>query len=475
MPSKDNHRINFIPDFDSSSSMLFSLGNYLSRSEASTGLPSKFPKMLGDIVNFTPEALRESIYRLSGIQESLQLNHVRRISDEYISQWIIDAYPERKFPAVMIGSSSGALSHVCASLDIPWIPQTVLLPVARHLDPDELIKDAEWGKKIASIIREKIPYMAVYQMHDPIQDRVMIPHMGYFRIKRRALGPKLESYIKQILMPHGTIYISDCHFLWPAASISEGHSFQTGGLGDVSGNEYARGSERIEKFLEKEGSKQKKWKTPSPLKSMPEAEWGFDEALAENIVQYAQDNQFNVKRIKFDHPEKASPMAADLSRSWYAKNGIASDRLLVECFALLEPWWAAKTGSIPYWMPFNTNSSFQALKEYLRHSSSFNEIYLMLMSNAVEGIGSVSIKQWKQVLNQAQKHGAFIGVNESKFPHDMGSFIKYHKDLQKKICSRNFMPYPLTLDDFHSFMRKKGQGYGIDLITEAEVNAGESS
>ena len=178
--------IKFIPDFDSSSSMLFSLGNFLSDSEEGVGLPSRLPKMIGDLINITPESLRESIYKLSGMNDSLELDKLKKINDEYISQWIIDSYPEKKYPAIFIGSSNGALIHMCAALGIPWIPQTVLLPVSRKMDPDMLIEDAQWGKEAADIIRRKIPYMGIYQMHDPVQDRIMVANMGYFRIKFRT-------------------------------------------------------------------------------------------------------------------------------------------------------------------------------------------------------------------------------------------------------------------------------------------------
>ncbi len=466
MPQNTNatsRETQFIPTFDSSSSMLFSLGNYLSGSEEGVGSPTRLPKMIGDLMNITPEALRESIYRLSGLSESLSLRRLRRVSEEYISRWITGSYPEKKCPAVAIGSSNGALIHVCAALGIPWIPQTILLAVARKMDPDELIRDAEWGKKAAEIIRGKISYMRVYQMHDPIQDRIMVANMGYFRVKRLKLGPYLEDYIRRALVPGGTLFISDCSFKWPAAQMSRDHYFQTGGLGDVDGGEYAEGSRRIEKFLKDQNAERKKWDIPRPLRDVPEAEWGYDPELTKDIRKFARKNGFRVKRIRFDNPRDLSPLAADLSRYWYKNNGITDKRLLVECFAMIEPYWAARTGSVPFWMAFNTSRSLEAVESYMNSAGRYDDIYLMLMSNAVEGVGCIPIRRWKSLLKRAKKSGAFIGVDEKKFPHDLGSFIKYHEDLQKKIKPRHFMPRPMPLEEFFGFMNKNGKRYRVRL------------
>ncbi|MBD3263781.1 MAG: hypothetical protein GF375_01610, partial [Candidatus Omnitrophica bacterium] len=322
MKDKNNSKIKFIPDFDSSSTMLFSLGNFLSGAEEGVSLPARLPKMVGDIVNIGPEKLRESIYRLSGTFESLNVKSLRLVNDEYISNWITESYPKKKYPAIMIGSSNGALIHICAALGIPWIPQTILLAVSRKMHPDELLKDAEWGKGVAETIRKKLPYMRAYQMHDPIQDRVMVANMGYFRVKRLRLGEYLKDYISKALIPGGTIFISDCRYKWPVVKISRNHYFQLGGLGDVGGEEYHKGSRRIKDFLKRQGSPKHKWEIPSPLSEAPESEWGFDEELSSDIKKYAKKKRYKIKRIVYNHPEELSPAAADLSRYWYKKSGI---------------------------------------------------------------------------------------------------------------------------------------------------------
>lgn len=453
----------FIPEFDSSSSMLFSLGNHLfGRSEA-VGIPPKLPNLLGDIINLTPKALRRSAYKVSGVQEALSQKQLSAIEEEDITEWVADAYPPQKYPAVMIGSSSGGLIHLCSMAGIPWVPQTVLLAIRRTMDPDELMEDMEWGREPVSKLKKKLPGFRFYQMHDPVQDRVMITNMGYFRVKRIRLGASMKDYLSNTLVPGGTILVSDCRYKWPSHKVDDLHYFQTGGLGDVSGGEYAGGSSRIKSFLEQEGSKYEKWHVPRPLTDVPEGEWGFDGELEGDIRDFAGDNGFKVKRLIYDHPASLSPLAADMTRRWYADNGIESNRYLIECFALLEPYMAARTGSIPYWMPFNTRSSLDNLEGYLKEQKKADEMYVMIMSNAVKGIGFVPVPAWKKVMNRYSRENALIGIDEKQYPYDLGSFIKYYKDLHKTIDARYYLPAAMPFEEFTGLLRKKGGKYNVKL------------
>src|SRR3712207_8498617 len=70
---------------------------------------------------------------------------------------MVSLYSRRQYPAIVIGSASGALVHLCCALGIPWLPQTFFIPVARSLHPDEPIEDMEWGKQHAYKLLEANP------------------------------------------------------------------------------------------------------------------------------------------------------------------------------------------------------------------------------------------------------------------------------------------------------------------------------
>ena len=61
--------------------------------------------------------------------EAVSPRRLARIRSEAITEWVAGLYPERRYPAVLIGSSNGALTHLAAALDAPWLPQTFLIAV----------------------------------------------------------------------------------------------------------------------------------------------------------------------------------------------------------------------------------------------------------------------------------------------------------------------------------------------------------
>src|SRR5439155_1277382 len=84
-----------------------------------------------------------------------------------------------------IGSSNGAATHLFAALRIPWLPQTVLTLVRRGgIDVDEPKRDLAWARAPARDLLAGNPDIDLHHMHDPNQDRLMLRHVAYFRIKR---------------------------------------------------------------------------------------------------------------------------------------------------------------------------------------------------------------------------------------------------------------------------------------------------
>ncbi|HEX2237037.1 MAG TPA: hypothetical protein VHJ19_01455 [Gammaproteobacteria bacterium] len=80
-----------------------------------------------------------------------------------------------------IGSSNGALVHLCAALGIPWLPQTFLVPVARlNVRPDEPNAGAAWAEQPAPTFLARNPKVQLHHMHDPNQDHLMIQRPAYF-------------------------------------------------------------------------------------------------------------------------------------------------------------------------------------------------------------------------------------------------------------------------------------------------------
>lgn len=448
----------FVAKIDSSSTMLLAAAHFL-RGRDLSGLgfvPAS--QLLARLVNVPPKALRQYVYIRGGRQEAVPPAWLRDLRAEALSAWVVGHYPPRRtYPAVMIGSSNGALIHLCAALRIPWLPQTLLVPVRRrsHLDPDDLKTDMNAFREPARQCLARNPELQIMQMHDPIQDRLMIQQMGYFRVKRLRLGEAYERFLTRSLPPGGTLIVADCTSAWPMTQVGARHFFQVGGYGGLEAAEYLSGSRRVARYLKAQAASRTAWDCPPADLVQPEAEWGFEPSLLDDLRSLAARRGWRVRRLVFRDPADVSPLIADCYRAWYAERGVPPTRLFAESFLLLDPWWCLRTGSIPFWMVFNTGRSADSLRRYLRRRGPFEELYLTLFANSVPGIDQTKIQEWQRLVRRARSRGAFIGVDEVSYPYDLGVYFKFHVELRQRITARLPLPRPLTLDRWERFLAQR--------------------
>jgi hypothetical protein len=451
----------FVARFDSSSGMLEAIAHYL-RGEDFAGLGIiRYSKFLLPVVNVLPERLRQRLYRLGAWREGVPASRLGQLRAEALSQWVVDKYPRRQYPAMLIGSSNGAAVHLCCALGVPWLPQTLLVPVRRFgVHPDDIRQIAAATAPPARELLRANPELALYQMHDPNQDRLMSQIMAYFRVKRLRLGATYERFIEDTVPPGGTLVLLECRLSAPAARVGERHFFQTGGLGDIPLEEYVRGSDRIEAFLRHQGSPRKRWEPPEPDGEHPESEWGFDPALREDVERLACRRGYRIRRLVLEHPQDLSPLMADFYRWWYRQRGLPGQRLLAESFALFEPWWTLRTGSVPYWSFFAVEAAAARLEAYLDAAEPYDYIHLMLFSHGIDSIGLAPIERWQALLARARRHGSFLGVDEQAFPRDFATFVHYHDEVQN-IPDRYPLPEAIPLEQFEDFLRRTASRYAV--------------
>ena len=459
--------VKYVADFDSATGMLRALAASL-RGEGLPLLgamrPSRAPlmKVVASTVNHLPKPLQEQVYIWSGWMEAVSSRKLAAVSGEAVAAWMADLYPRRQYPAVTVGSSNGAAVHLWAALGIPWLPQTFLVPVARSgVPPDEPYEEMRWAEPHAELILQRNPELELHHMQDPVQDRLMVQRMSYFRLKRRTLGAAYERFLREGLAPGGTIVVVECGLRWPTTRRGDRHVFQFGALGGATVDEMMYGGDRVETYLRRHGSHKRRWEPPAADGTSPEAEWGFASSLREDVEAFARRHRYRVQRIVFEQPEDMSPMVADLYRWWYQRLGVPDNRLVVDSFILMEPYWTTRTRSVPFWMVFNTEGSFQALDRYLGQVLPFDELLITLFSHGVDSIGLVPISKWRSLFPRARKRGDFIGVDEAAFPRDFGVFVRYHFDFRHKIATRHPSPPALTLNELNEFLGQAHDRYRV--------------
>src|SRR5690625_4730500 len=403
-----------------------------------------------------------------GAAETVSPKSVHKIDMEEVAEWAADEYPERQYPAVAVGSSNGALVHLYAAMGIPWLPQTLLVPVRQRVHPDDPTRAMERGMKPGRRLTEANPDLQLHHMHDANQDRLMVRALTYFRVKKRTLGPGYERFLRERLQPGGTILVIDCQRDWGTTRIGDRHVFQHGALGGATEEEFHHGGPRVAEYLERYDSPVRQWDGPQPDGRSPESEWGFEQAMGDDIERFAAEHGYRVQRLTFTEPEDVSPLVADLYRWWYERRRIPSNRLLVSSFALIEPYLALRTGSVPYWMKFNMEPSLHRLDDYLTRADPYDEVHLMLFQHGVEAVGLPTAEDWRRVIGKARRKSTTLGLDLDEYPLDFPHYAKYDEAIRETIPARYPMSAPLSLSEVSEFVAEHGHRYDADL-SGAEV------
>jgi hypothetical protein len=468
----------YIAGFDSATAFLRALARFLHGKDfpalGTSTLAPPGPRHLVPLVSALPRAMREQLYSWAGWAEAIPTRRLAKVSAEDMADWAVSHYPRRRYPAVALGSSSGALVHLYAALGIPWLPQTFLLPVRHPHPPDDARPVLRFGQQVAPPLLADNPELQLHHQHDAAQDRLMHAHMTSFRVKLRRLGQAFSHFLLDSLEPGGTVLVVECEKRWPTTRVGHRHVFQHGAHRGLEPEEYRHGSPRVEDFLRRHGAPLSRWDAPEPDGDSPEAEWGFEPTLREDVEDLARRKGWRVRRIVFSEPDDPSPLVADLYRWWYQQRRMQVSRLVVESFVDLEPWWVLRTGSVPFWMLFNLESSADALAHYLDDVDPYDFIHLLLFQNGVEGPGMPPVSRWQELLDRSRRWGTFLGVDPEKHPRDFASLVRYHPEF-KRLPSRYPMPEPLSLAQLESFLEESGHRYAVHWEDSVTPRAPEGS
>lgn len=460
----------WVAGFDSATGMARALSEFLRGKDFP--LLGMFPRItrplwraVGALVNALPRRLRKEIYIWSGWASGTAEGGLGGVRIDEAARWITSRYPRRRYPALMVGSADGALTHLAAAMRVPWLPQTLLIPVRRKkMHPDEAAAEMEWGRAPAEALLSANPDLVLHHMHDPVQDRLMIRRMSYFRIKLVSLPESYRRFLVETLPAGATLYVNDCRLRWPAVRVAPHHVFQPGAYNGIDPEEYLEGSDRVGRFLDREGSPVRVWDMPEPDEEAPEAEWGFDPALLTELGELADRQGWRIVHLAYPEPQSASPMIADLYRWWRARRGLDSTRLLVSSFILMDPWWTLRTGAVPFWTVFNSERSAAGLERYLDVTPPWDEIDLMLFSHGVESAGLAGVDRWRGLAERAARRGELLGVDPKAYPMDFAALIRYHERLPRQVAAREPVPAALSPSDAEGWLRENGGRYGVEVI-----------
>ena len=422
-------------------------------------------------LNRLPSGARQWIYARSGILETVPERKLDGVDAEEVAGWLVGRYPEdASWPAAVIGSPSGALTHLCAAVGMPFLPQGFLVPVrqrGRHVDDADA--EVALGRAAAQRVLAANPDLLLHQMQDPNQDRLMLSHIRYFRMKWRRLPEAYIRFLVRTLAPGATLLVSECRLRWPVTRVGERHVFQFGGHGGLSPEGYRRPSQAVADFLAEHESPRRAWSPPAADEDAPEAEWGLTPELLADVERLADRHGWRVQKLSFAEADDLSAPVADLYRAWRCGGGVpvgraaAGDgdghgsRLIVGSFGMLDPWTVLATGSVPFWLEFGVESAAAKLERYLDESPPFDEILLTAFPHGIESIGLADGRRWQTLAERARTSGKLVGIDARAFPRDLAAYLRFGTELadlpRRPACDRS----PLPFAEAESFLRADGR------------------
>ena len=313
---------------------------------------------------------------------------------------------------MLVGSSNGALAHLAAALQIPWLPGTVLVPVARHGDPHRPVDALRFGERVAPPLLARNPDVVLHHMHDQVQDELMVSRMTYFRVKWRELPAGYARFLDAHLAPGAPVVLVEDRSRWPVVTVGERHVFQPGAQGGMGPQAY----------LDRPH-------VPRCDAEAAEAEWGADPALAAALERWCEAHEHPLVRISYQGPQAPAHAVAGVLRGWYADRGEPGDRLLVSSFVLVDPWASVATATVPFWTFFSVRPALRALEAHLAAARPYRAVDILLFQHGVDSTGIARPREW---LDVARRHGArarLVALDPSRFPHDIATLGRYGRAL----------------------------------------------
>ena len=361
-----------------------------------------------------PWSMLRQLYTRVGASEGLDPARLGEVDLASVAAWLVEQIPQRPYPAVIVGSSNGAISHLAAALQVPWLPGTVLVPVARRGDPDRPDRALEFGHRVAGPMLDRNPDIVLHHMHDQVQDELMVAQMAYFRVKWTSLPAAYDAFQRTFLSPGAPVILVEDISTWPVVRVDERHVFQTGAQGGVSPEYYLRSRH-----------------APRPDGESPEAEWGADPAFGSAVADWCRAHGHPLVRLTFRGPQSPAHGVATVLRAWYGERGEPGDRLIVPSFVLGDPWTTISRAVVPYWTFFSVLPALEAFARHLEQSEPYTDIDILQFQHGVYSAGIATPDDWLRVARRHAPRARMVGLDPRRFPHDIATLARYGPSLQK--------------------------------------------
>lgn len=380
------------------------------------------PEPLGRLVRVAarlPWPVLRELYRRIGGAEGIPPESLGRVDLAAVAASFATAYPHRRYPAAVIGASNGALTQLAAAMQVPWLPQTVLIPVRRHADPGRADLALDFGRRWGPELLAANQDIALHQMHDAAQDKLMIARMAYFRTKWQQLPAAYATFLAERLAPGAPVFLAADQLSWPSTRVDDRHWFQTGGLGGMSPQDHLADPH-----------------APAPDADAPEAEWGVEPGFVDAVRQWCADHDHPLVMISYVGPQQVAGTVAELFRSWLRERGEPADELIIPSFILGDPWRTVNRALVPYWTYFPVRDAVTALDDYLSAAEPYRRAHVLGFQHGTDSPGLAWPDDFAATLRRHDVEPIMLAVRTRQWPHDIGSLARYGQALDRLPLAR---------------------------------------
>lgn len=379
-----------------------------------------------------------------------------RVTAEGLASWATALYDGLRGPfgAILLGAPNGGVAHLAASMGIPFLSQHFLISFRDPTPPDDVSTYAEHGTALARRILHREPLVAVVNHYDPLHDRYLVRWVNHVRVKLLDLPAAYKSFIRDRLQPGGVLLFSDCTYPWLQYRVGARHTFQVGGLGDVSDEEFLHGRPEIESLRAAQGG----WSLSGlPLSPAAESEWGAAPPLREMVETFARTQGYRFLALSGNHPEWYSRVAWSAYRRIAEREGTEPAGTLIEVFTQSNPVAPLMSRLLPLWLPFNCTDSLRFLQQMRHALPAHKPVLFTPLSNFVDTFDTVPWQAYQDVL--AGLDLRVLGVRQRLFPSDPAGLWRPARALAR-YCRRHQAPFRarLSVEDLSDLIERPAGG-----------------
>jgi len=379
--------------------------------------------------------------------------------DEILQEKFLPLHREslkgKKVDALFLGASNGGSLHLADVMRVPILGSGLNIVLSRESDPDDVDGFVEFGKDVAEDFLKKNEHVEVVVHLDPIHDRTNLVKVFHFRVKF-WLPEAYRIFIKDHLREGGDLVLFDVQEPWLHYKLDERLYYQAGGLDDITPEEFAFGSGRIDEWLGEIGSPHRGgWGIAGekPLNRFDD-EFGNSPEMAAEIKEFAEEQGYNFTHIRVKRSHDLSMLCTYLIHEAMRAKKIKPRGVILEQYTQCVPLAVRRLALLPVWTYFVLRTSFNDTRkmldvvfgQYLEEAEEL--IFLPTQPLNTSPLGDfVAFKEWEQLLRRYPVKQVTLLTSGKLYPLDTASLITGPLEVLKRCQGKPDIDLDITMGD----------------------------